>query len=369
MVNLSALAEDGTSLLKASNKACKSLQSISYQTTLHMGDLKVVADVIQEHAEVANVGFGTTKVLVNGAMETPLQPQKFSFSYDGEQFKFHEQGKGDIKTILQPDAMAIGRTLGFQYSLVVNPFFTLENVTDNINKAELLGETLVEGRKCHQVRIYRSIVNPATKEEKESVSDWFIDKENLLPIGYQNNSIKRSIKVQLIEKKSETVFDINDGSSNELTIRGDEPKTDGLPAIGELFPAFSLKNVSGEIKKLNDFDAEVFIVDFWGTWCGPCLLAMPDLQDLHEKYEDRKVQVIGISVHDTPGKAEKFVAKKGYNYAFLVQGDELAKKLRLDTYPTLFVLDKEGKILHAEKGRREKAMKDFEVIIEKKLKR
>jgi len=365
--------EKAKDLLKASSEACKALKTISYKSTLYIGELKVEAEIIQEYAPVPNVGFGTAKVLVKGAMETQSEPQKFSFSYDGEHFKFLEEGKGDIKTIDRPDAIAVGRTLGFQYSLVVQSGFTseegIDKVISSMNRAELIGETEIEGRKCEQIRIFRTTKNPATQEETESFSDWFIDKESLLPIGFVSNSIRRTVQVKTVEQKSKILFDINNGSSKENLIQGDEAKTEGLPAKGELFPSFSLKNVSGEDKKLGDFQADIFIIDFWGTWCGPCLLAMPDLQALHEKYQDQRVQVIGISVHDAPGKAEKFVAKKGYNYEFLVQGDELAKRLKLDTYPTLFVLDKDGKILHAEKGRREKAMKDFEKIIENKLKR
>lgn len=370
---LAITQHDAVNLLKASSEACKSIKSISYKSFLSFGDIDVKADIRQEFGSVPDVGFGNAKILVKGELETQKGAQPFSFSYDGTFFKLHEEGKGEIKTIENPDAQTVGRSLGFQYSLLVNPTFTSEAGMDKIiasmKRAELMGESKIEGRDCQQIRIFRTLKNPATQEEKESFSDWFIDKETLLPIGFVSNSIRRTVVVESVETKNQTLFDINnDGYAKEEIVTGNEPKTEGLPSKGEIFPSFKLDDVNGNQKSLNSYDADIFIVDFWGTWCGPCLLAMPDLQAIHQKYQNKKVQVIGISVHDAPGKAEKFVAKKAYSYEFLVQGDELAKRLKLDTYPTLFVLDKEGKILHAEKGRREEAMKDFEEIIQNKLK-
>lgn len=368
-----SIQTDASSILKISSEACKAVKRISYKGVLALGDMNVEADIIQESASVPDVGFGNAKVLVKGELETQNGSQEFSFSYDGTFFKLHEEGKGEIKTIENPDARAVGRSLGFQYSLLINPTFTseagMDKVIASMNRAELIGESEIGGRDCEQIRIFRTIKNPATQEESESFSDWFIDKESRLPIGFISKSVKRTVIVESIEMKSQTQFDINnDGNVKEDLITGNEPKTEGLPAKGEVFPSFKLDDVNGNVKSLSSYDADIFIIDFWGTWCGPCLLAMPGLQALHQKYQNKKVQVIGISVHDKPGKAERFVSQQTYSYEFLVQGDELAKSLKLDTYPTLFVLDKEGKILHAEKGRREEAMKDFEQIIENKLK-
>lgn len=375
VLQLSASQENNEAslLLKASSEACKSLENISYKSLFYQEGIKVEAQVIQEYAPVPNVGFGTTKVLVKGEFETPNQVQPFSFSYDGQFFKFHEEGKGEVQTVENPDARAIGRTLGFPYFLLVNNAFASEQGMDQLinsmDRAELIGKSEIEGKSCQQVRVYRTLKNPATQEEISSYSDWFIDDETRLPIGFESKSIRKTVIIESLKVKSQVKFDINAaGSKDEKKVLGNEAKTDGLPKVGSRFPQFSLNDVDGEVKSLDSFDSEVFIIDFWGTWCGPCLIAMPDLQALHQKYKDRKVQVIGISVHDAPGKAEKFVASNSYTYEFLVQGEELAKTLKLDTYPSIFVVDKTGKILHAEKGRRENAPKEIEAIIEKALK-
>lgn len=369
-----AQSKDPMDILSLASEACKKLQSIEYTTTYTMGAMTVQAKVHTEKASVVDVGFGSAKIIVDGELKVPNGEQAFKYSYDGTNFKFHEPGKGDIKTIQNPDVKSVSRTLGFQYFMPVMNFYTTENgmegMIERIEKSELIGMETINGEDTYHLRVYQSIVNPATKESTSSSSDWHFSQSTYLPIRFSSKSTSREVRIVDFATQKETRFDINvTNDVSEKLITGREPKTEGLLSVGSEFPGFTLNDIEGNSKQLADFEAKVVLVDFWGTWCGPCLLAMPDLEKLHQKYKDKGLSVIGISVHDAPGKAEKYVASKAYSYNFLVQGDKLARSLKLNTYPTIFILDDQGKVLHAEKGKREGAIPEFEKIIEAQLKR
>lgn len=358
-------------ILKKANEACKKLSSIKYQVNIKYPDSEINAIVTQKKSNVKDVGIGESKVLVEGTNISTRETKPFMFSYDGSNFKFKE-GNKNILAIENPGAREVGRTLGMNYYLVVTLQFGKKGgMGDNLisSKSELLGIEKVYNRDAYRVKVYRTSKNPSTGEETESSFDWYFDTENYLPVKFQsgNGYMKKEIKIISIDQITNAVFDINPNKKDaEKKITGKEADIEGLPRPGSSFPSFELSDFKGKSFSNTIFaSSKITLVDFWGTWCGPCIRVMPGLQELYEKYGDKGLNVIGISVLDKPGKPQKFVDKKGYKYQFLLEGDELAKKLKLAVYPTVFLIDSKGNIIHAEKGAREEGKKYFESIIKK----
>ena len=92
---------------------------------------------------------------------------------------------------------------------------------------------------------------------------------------------------------------------------------------------FSLADLSGEIIPIANWRGKILIINFWATWCPPCLKEIPDFIALQNEYADKNVQFIGIAI-DTPELVADYLAFIDINYPVLmaeVEGQQLAKQL------------------------------------------
>jgi thiol-disulfide isomerase/thioredoxin len=132
----------------------------------------------------------------------------------------------------------------------------------------------------------------------------------------------------------------------QRTARGRRPA--GVP-FGELAPDWTLKDPEGREHTLSDYRGRLVIMDFWATWCGPCLRAMPGLQALHEKYAERGVVIFGINCWES-GDPEAMMKEKGYTYTLLLEGDPVAAMYSVSGIPTFYVISPEGRVAHVAVG-------------------
>jgi thiol-disulfide isomerase/thioredoxin len=127
--------------------------------------------------------------------------------------------------------------------------------------------------------------------------------------------------------------------------------------------------INSEPIKLADLRGKVVLLDFWGTWCGPCVGSMPKLMDLHEKYHDKGLVIIGIhddsmnSVKELEKKIEE-LSKKAWNGRKIpfavaldgggyckIEGSELPARgattaaYGIQAFPTMVLIDKHGKVI------------------------
>ena len=131
-------------------------------------------------------------------------------------------------------------------------------------------------------------------------------------------------------------------------------------------PEFKLTDLKNRRVSFSDVKGErLTIIDFWATWCKPCVRAIPNLVELQKDYMDRGVQVIGINVdspRNTP-KVKPFVRSLGVNYPILLDiNGELSQQLQVSVLPTLFIADAEREIVFIHQGYRPG---DDKILIEK----
>uniref|UniRef100_A0A7C4YSS6 TlpA family protein disulfide reductase n=1 Tax=candidate division WOR-3 bacterium TaxID=2052148 RepID=A0A7C4YSS6_UNCW3 len=126
--------------------------------------------------------------------------------------------------------------------------------------------------------------------------------------------------------------------------------------------SFTLKNLNGEMVNLEDFKDKYVLIDFWATWCGPCVKAMPYIVELYNKYGGDKFTVIGIAL-DNEIDVKNFVESRNIPYLILLGNNDIAMYYNVRYIPTIVLLspDKENsKIIYKNVGFSEEEMKSLE---------
>jgi thiol-disulfide isomerase/thioredoxin len=94
---------------------------------------------------------------------------------------------------------------------------------------------------------------------------------------------------------------------------------------------------------LEKLRGKVVLIDFWGTWCGPCVKKLPALEALHKKYRDRGLVVIGVHSEQAGDLVAEFLDKEPLSFPIAVDTGDTAKSYAVDSWPTYFLIDKAGK--------------------------
>ncbi len=124
---------------------------------------------------------------------------------------------------------------------------------------------------------------------------------------------------------------------------GEEPASWTAPP--KEAPPFELATLEGEVHRLEDFRGAPLIVDFWATWCAPCVGQIPVLNRALEEYGPEGVRLVGISVdHEGPDVVAAFAEEQGIAYPILLGDEALAQRYGALGFPALFVIDGEGRI-------------------------
>lgn len=125
----------------------------------------------------------------------------------------------------------------------------------------------------------------------------------------------------------------------------------GAPA-GELSEApvalaleLSLPDLSGQPRSLDEFSGKVVLVNFWASWCRPCIEEMPTLQRLAEAMRDRPFAIIGVNVGETRRRVQAAVKRLGIDFPVLLDKDNVVfRRWGATVLPSAYVVGRDGRI-------------------------
>jgi thiol-disulfide isomerase/thioredoxin len=127
---------------------------------------------------------------------------------------------------------------------------------------------------------------------------------------------------------------------------------DWLPE-GERIPldlSGELLTLDGNPVYISDYDDDVLIVNFWATWCGPCLAEMPSLEALQKQFEGRSVRILAIT-DESFETVRSFTARYPSRLTILIdKGGRLSQRLRIWSIPWTLVLDSHRRLIHFQVG-------------------
>jgi len=114
--------------------------------------------------------------------------------------------------------------------------------------------------------------------------------------------------------------------------------------VGRAAPNFTLRNLTNESTTLSALHGKAVLLDFWGTYCGPCKEEMPTIEKLQDEYRDRGLEVWGVT-DDSAEKAQKFLTDNHRALSTLIDQDRsVFKKYEIEGIPVLVLIDRDGKV-------------------------
>ena len=133
-----------------------------------------------------------------------------------------------------------------------------------------------------------------------------------------------------------------------------EPLAAADPAVGRLMQT-RLPDIHDQQRSLSDWKGKVLLVNFWATWCPPCVAEMPELVALQNEMSAKNLQIIGIGI-DSASNIRQFSEKLQITYPLLIagmQGTELSRELgnQAGGLPFTVLLDSQGKVRHTYLGK------------------
>ena len=120
------------------------------------------------------------------------------------------------------------------------------------------------------------------------------------------------------------------------------PKVSHTEKIGKPAMDFQAVDLKGKEISLKKFRGQVVLLDFWATWCVPCIAEMPHLKEIYDKYKDQKFEIIGISLDQTQVALDSYIEEQNIAWPQFLDSGAVAKMYNVTAIPATFLIDGEG---------------------------
>ncbi len=313
------------------------------------------------NADLNNTTFVDTTVIKNGKVTftgNVESPDLYLLSIDGVQ--------GGVPIVLENEEISIQFYKDSLMASVVsgsheNDIFKLyKDISDPIRaKNQSMGQEFMAARTAGD-----SAKMTAIQEEFQKIVDAG-NIENLEAMKKHNDAVtSAAILENLLKTKG-----VDNTKAQEIYDNFTEPVKNSrigksindllvstkATAIGSMAPEFTAPNPEGKMIALKDIKGKVTIIDFWAAWCGPCRRENPNVVKVYEKYHDKGLEIVGVSLDGNPrqkdAKSEWIAAieKDGLTWHQVSNlnyfDDPVAKQYNIQSIPATFILDAEGKII------------------------
>jgi len=203
----------------------------------------------------------------------------------------------------------------------------------------IVGSEDVHGAGCTVVRI--PLAHGATEQLWIDNTTHLVRKDTLDADKVKEETVFTAVRLGEAAPPDAFVYDpVATNAKNRIDLAKTAPET----MIGKAAPDFSLRDLEGRTVDLRALRGQPVLLDFWATWCGYCLQALPSLELLHRGLKD-KLAVFGID-NEEPEIAREYLQKHGYTLRTLVDRKDQAVSLyHVNGWPTTVLIDRDGKVV------------------------
>jgi thiol-disulfide isomerase/thioredoxin len=155
----------------------------------------------------------------------------------------------------------------------------------------------------------------------------------------------------LFSQRSKKILELGQKYANE----DGKKRLDGIIRSNNILgtkPQIKFKAVDGNEVDLSKMKGKVVLIDFWATWCGPCMMELPNVLDAYKKYHDKGFEIIGISFDEDIESLKKVIKERGVSWPQYFDGkgwdNDWGVHFGIRAIPTMWLVDKDGKIVDTE---------------------
>lgn len=195
--------------------------------------------------------------------------------------------------------------------------------------------------------------NTSTIYTSDNVKIIYSDKPDSIIVEMTDDDITYNIKDIINIDDYDIRIDSIDffGTNLFITELGENKKHIGI-RVGNKAPIIDGRGLDGIYYNSTDYSGKYILIDFWGTWCGPCIKEIPYIKKIYNDISSDKLQIISIAVDQKSKNVLKFIKENEMNWIQYFQSfddnspNSLTNKYKVKKFPSTFLLDKDGRIIN-----------------------
>ncbi len=310
-----------------------------------IGDLLTLIDAAKQH--------GYRDVYILGAYRSAAIALKLAYRWQ----QLHPDAdllKGLI--FLTPNLVrplnVLGEDTGFQqiasYSNL--PIYILQaEYSTKFARVGALARQLEHGGSPVFVQNLRGVINGYYMRPDEELSDQDRAARLQLPARVVQ-------AIQMLQRSHAARLDASYALKDNAAVAANTARKTDLPGLHpykgkQKTIALKLHSLDGQAFDLNEYRGQVVLVNFWATWCAPCIEEMPSLSRLNTRMQGKPFKIVAVNIGETAQKIRAFLKKIPANFEILLDPDNTAvRDWKVYAYPSNYIVDREGKIHFAYRG-------------------
>ena len=265
-------------------------------------------------------------------------------------------------------------------SLKSEPLFPVDEPNSMNPTYKWIGNETINGEDCQHIQVNKLPQNNEGSPLKTILIEFhfWINEADSIPVQYifiindvmGTDTMSQYQKFLVGKYEFNNLYDKNYFTQSSIPsyikFRDYVPyKVPELLPVDTKAPEWELISTNNETINLRNLQGKLVLIDFFYKSCYPCLQALPDL---HEKYNGKGLQIVGIDPYDTTeDEMPAFLSKRGITYPVLLGGKEVAKMYHVSGYPTVYIIDKKGTIIYVQPGYGNDTEREIENIIKENL--